>query len=130
MISARSLVQPYRTVAGNGHHALTADAPAGKGGGGAGFSAHELLEAALAVCVNMAVRMYAAEHSIPLASATTHVSLRRPGKGIVRFEYALQLSGPLSSAQREQLWQAAGTCPVHETLAQRIEFHAEGGRFP
>lgn len=56
MISTRSLQERYQTIASNSRHELAADAPAEKGGDGAGFSAHELLEAALAVCVNMAVR--------------------------------------------------------------------------
>ncbi len=80
MISARSRLQAYQTTASNGRQELVADAPVEKGGGGAGFSAHELLKAALAVCVNMAVRMYAAEHSIRLDGVTTHVTLKRRGR--------------------------------------------------
>ena len=127
MISARSLVQRYRTAVSNGRQELAADAPLANGGGGAGFSAHELLEAALAVCVNMAVRMYALERSIPLEAVTTHVRLQKPRASLVRFEYALELTGPVSAAHRQELQQAVSTCPIHETLSGRIEFHPMSG---
>ncbi len=42
----------------------------------------------------------------------------------MRFEYAVELTGPLSAAHREELRQAASACPVHETLSKRIEFQA------
>lgn len=57
MIETRSLPKAYRGVATNSQCEMHTDAPLAKGGGGTGFGAHELLEAALATCVNMAVRM-------------------------------------------------------------------------
>jgi putative redox protein len=107
-----------------GRHEVVADAPIDKGRGGTGFGAHELLEAALAVCISMAVRMYAAAHSIPLEHVSTHVHLRRPAADRVVFEYSLELQGPLSSEQRERLAQAAQGCQVSQTLSKRLEFKA------
>ena len=43
--------------------AASSDNTPDKGGKGAGFRPHELLEAALACCMNMSVRMYAESHS-------------------------------------------------------------------
>jgi putative redox protein len=43
----------------NGKHEGHCDAPVEKGGGDAGFGPHELLEAALAGCLNIWVRVYA-----------------------------------------------------------------------
>jgi putative redox protein len=40
------------------------DTTSGKGGYGDGFHPHELLEAALATCMNMTIRMYAQKHAI------------------------------------------------------------------
>ena len=48
MIETRSLPQAYCGVATNGRSEMHTDAPLAKGGGGTGFGAHELLEAALA----------------------------------------------------------------------------------
>lgn len=124
MISTQSLSSRFQTTANNGRHEIAADAPIDKGGGGVGFSAHELLEASLAVCVNMAVRMYAAEHSIPLESTTTRVRLQRPTPDTVSFEYAVELTGPLSASQLHELQEAARACPVRDTLSKRIEFRA------
>jgi putative redox protein len=80
--------------------------------------------AALATCINMAVRMYAAEHAIPLEHVATRVKLERPDSERVVFTYALELSGPLSSQQRHQLEHVADTCPVRRTLSKRLEFQA------
>jgi putative redox protein len=122
VIRAQSLPQAYRTTVSNDE--IAANAPIDKGGGGAGFGAHELLEAALAVCINMAVRMHASEHSIPLESVSTRVRLDRPHPNTVSFKYKLDLVGPLSDQQRRQLEHAASICQVRQTLSKRIEFRA------
>jgi putative redox protein len=124
MIRTRSLPQRYTTALSNGRQEVFADAPIEKGGGGAGLGAHELLEAALAVCINMAVRMHADQHTIPLSSVTTRVSIQRPDGHTVRFDYGIELSGPLSAAQREELEAAARACPVRQTLSKHLEFRA------
>ena len=100
MMRTQSLPRAYQTAVGNGRHEIVADAPTDKGGGSTGFGAHELLEASLAVCINMAVRMRAAEQSIPLEHVSTAVRLQRPDPDRVVFEFSLALSGPLSIEQR------------------------------
>lgn len=122
MITTQSAPERFRTSVSNGRICIDADPPQDKGGGGAGFGAHELLEASLAACMNMAVRMCAAEHGIPLAGVQTHVQISRPGADAVRFEYGLELRGQLSTQQRALLTQAAETCPVRQTLSKRLEF--------
>jgi putative redox protein len=122
VIRTVSLARPYTLTVTNGRQEISADAPIDKGGAGGGFGAHELLEAALAACLNMAVRMHAAQHTIPLQAVETRVSIVRPDPQTVRFEYALKLSGPLSVQQREALEDAARTCPVSRTLSKRLEF--------
>jgi putative redox protein len=124
MIRTRSLPQRYTTALSNGRQEVFADAPIEKGGGGAGLGAHELLEAALAVCINMTVRMHADRHKVPLSSVTTRVSIQRPDGHTVRFDYGIELSGPLSAAQREELEAAARACPVRQTLSKHLEFRA------
>jgi putative redox protein len=124
MIRTSSLTQFYTTKVMSDRHEMIADAPIEKGGGGAGFGAHELLEAALAVCINMAVRMYATEHAIPLSAVSTQVSLDKTEVGTVYFDYALRLQGALTAEQRRELENAAAQCPVRQTLSRQIQFRA------
>jgi len=124
MIRTLSLPQPYRLTLTNGRQEIPADAPIEKGGSSGGFGAHELLEAALAACLNMAVRMHAAQHAIPLEAVETGVSIVRPDPQSVRFEYSLKLSGPLSPQQRQALEGAARACPISQTLSKRLEFRS------
>jgi putative redox protein len=110
------------TVISNGVHQLVADAPVAKGGEGAGFGAHQLLEASLAACISMAVRMDAAARGLALDAVTVTVSLSRPDEKTTRFEYQLTVTGDLTDADRAGLDYAAQQCPVRSTLSKRLEF--------
>jgi putative redox protein len=77
MITGTSESPRYCTRFSDGRHEAIADVPLDKGGSGSGFRPHELLEAALATCVNMNVRMFAENHRIPLERVTTKVQLDR-----------------------------------------------------
>jgi putative redox protein len=57
----------------NGQHHTAADNTPEKGGQGAGFRPHELLEAALASCTNIRLRMYADNYRIHLVGVRTTV---------------------------------------------------------
>jgi putative redox protein len=116
MVRAHSLPGAYRTLASNGRHEIIADGPTDKGGGGTGLGAHDLLECSLAVCINVAVRMHAAQHSMPLEKVTTQVQLQRPSPNHVVFECSMELHGPLSSEQRHALQLAAEACPVSQII--------------
>jgi putative redox protein len=126
MITTESTPRPYVTIARNGRVTMQLDAPIAKGGGGEGFGAHELLEASVAVCISMAVRMYAAANGIPLKGVATQVELSKPDDVTARFNYSLQLEGDLTPGQKAALYQAAGSCPVRQTLSRRIEFRSTG----
>jgi putative redox protein len=122
MIRVESLSAAYQGVVRNRTHQLTSDAPIAKGGGGNGFGAHELLEASLAVCINMATRMHAAQNDIPLVAVSTSVALSWPDEHTSRFEYTLELSGALTAEQRTELERVADQCPVRQTLSKRLAF--------
>ena len=83
----------------NGKHEGHCDAPRKKAAA-MPASAHELLEAALASCLNIYVRVYANGHNIPLTGIVTEVTLERQNPGEVVFRYALELKGPLTEEQR------------------------------
>jgi putative redox protein len=122
MICATSEVPRYRTRFSNGKHDGAADATAEKGGAEAGFRPHDLLEAALATCVNMSVRMFADRHSMPLGSVTASVRLDRSGAAEAVFRYTVALEGDLTADQRRELLRAAEACPVRRTLSRGFAF--------
>ena len=99
-----------------------ADTTPDKGGGNAGFRPHELLEAALASCMNMSLRMYAESHSFPLAGVSVSVSLNRAHPNEPSFEYGVEFEGPLSEDQKIQLLSVLENCPVRNTLSKSLKF--------
>lgn len=121
MIRASSLETAYQTAFTNGEHSAVADVPREKGGAGNGFGPHELLEAALATCLTMTVKMYADKHALPLAGASCEVRIDRSVPGSATLNYDLTLDGPLTPEQRRQLRDAASRCPVANTLTGTIQ---------
>lgn len=125
MINATSRPTPYQSELNSPTHTLLSDAPVVKGGGGAGFGAHQLLEASLASCMNMAVRMHADVHGYALRHVSTQVNVDWPDDTTTRFSYAIVLEGDLTQAQRDELHAVADTCPVRRTLTNRLVFEKE-----
>lgn len=124
MISAGSETPRYRTRFSNGILEAFADTTPDKGGGAAGFRPHELLEAALACCINMSVRMLADKHGIPLEAVTTRVRLERGAGGAV-FHTEIEIHGDsLTPEQRERLAEAAKACPIRRTLSGSIRIES------
>jgi putative redox protein len=127
MIHSTSESTAYRTHFSDGAHQGLADTTVDKGGRHAGFRPHDLLETALATCINMTVRMYADRHAIPLRSVQVKVSLDRGNPEEVAFRYEVEMGGELSDAQRDRLAHAARSCPVSQTLRKRIRVEAGPG---
>ena len=122
MISTTSEAQPYRVRFSDGKHSALADTTQDKGGGESGFRPHELLEAALATCMNMTATMYAAKHAIPLTQVVTKVTLDRSGSDQVVFSYSVELSGELTVQQKEAILSSMRICPVRKTLLRGARF--------
>lgn len=123
MIRAESQPTNFLTEFTNGEHVAHSDIPIDQGGSNLGFRPHELLEAALANCMNITVRMAAKKHGIPLEGTLVAVSLNPSHPDGPTFEYRLQFKGSLSEAQRQRLLQTAARCPVHNTLSKEFHFH-------
>jgi putative redox protein len=115
----------YRTRFSDGVHEAVADTTVDKGGQHQGFRPHDLLEAALACCVNMSVRIYADNHGIPLRAVTTKTDLDRSRPSEVTFCYKLVLDGELTLQQKERLLEAAKACPIRQTLSKAIRFECD-----
>jgi putative redox protein len=127
MTSATSQPARYQSLLSDGEHECLADAPAEKGGQHAGFRPHALLEAALASCVSMTVRMYADHHAIPLRSVTAKVTLDRSHPDEIVFRYEVDVDGDLTPEQKDRLLHAASACPVRKTLSKKIRFESGAG---
>jgi len=124
MIVSTSESPHYRTRFSDGTHNGIADTTVENGGSDGGFRPHNLLEAALATCVNMAARMYAADHNIPLTGVTTRVKLDRNTTEQSIFGYEVEFAGDLTVEQTERLLLAANACPVRRTLSRTIVFES------
>jgi putative redox protein len=106
---------PVEVVAG--HHPLTSDEPAERGGRDSGPAPHELLCAALAACTAITLRMYAERKGWPLHAARVDVRLRIEGSERL-IDRRLSLEGELDSGQRARLTDIAERTPVTLTLKQ------------
>jgi putative redox protein len=124
MVEAKSQDVRYQTQLTSGAHSGISDTTRDKGGSESGFRPHDLLEAALASCMNITLRMYADQHAIPLSGVTTRVKLDRGKPEETVFEYEVELLGALTERDRARLLEVAGKCPVRQTLSKRIGFRA------
>lgn len=124
MITSTSLPEKYLASFTDGVHQALADTTPEHGGRSGGFRPHDLLEAAVASCLCIVVRMAADKRGIPLAGVRASVALNRDAKDESVFEYSLELEGELTAEQRALLLRAATACPVKRTLSRRISFRA------
>jgi putative redox protein len=125
MITAKSTATPFLTPFSNSQHVSVADAPPEKGGKGAGFRPHELLEAALACCMNIWLRMYADEHKIKLPLFEVQVAVNREKSGEAIFEYSIKWLGAIEPATSALMAKVAETCSIRQTLSSKISFQEQ-----
>ena len=125
VIHSVSLPKAFQTIVSNGHASTTADVPQAKGGEGQGFGAHELLEAALAACLNMTIRMTASKNAMLLHRVETRVRLDQSVSGHTQFVYSIDLDGELDHPQRTFLLEAASRCAVVNTLTGQLSVRVE-----
>jgi putative redox protein len=130
MITTRSSPERYHTLFADGARSAPADTPSEKGGAGAGFRPHALLEAALATCIDMTVRMAADKYGIPLTGVQVTVTLNRSDPEAPCFEYTIELEGDLGTEARERLYGAASRCPVRRTLSRPLHFRQQDAPMP
>jgi putative redox protein len=105
-------------------HSLTADEPSSVGGDDFGPSPYELLNAGLAACTAMTLKLYAERNKWDLQEVFVYLSHGKKhsddiaGKtGQLDFiTKKLDLVGDLTEEQKERLKEIAAKCPVHKTL--------------
>lgn len=122
MTTASIATTKYRVRLDNGRHLFGADEPVEKGGEDTAPAPDELLEASLASCTVITLRMYADRKQWSLDGVEVAVKLERvEGKTI--FTRDIKLSGNLDAEQKERLLQIAKLCPVSKTLSGSIEIN-------
>lgn len=114
----------YRAEIRNGRHELTADEPLQLGGGDAGPTPDELLEAALASCTAITLRMYANRKEWPVTEINVAVYLERK-EDKTFFTRNIQIEGAIDETQQERLLQIAKACPVSKTLSGPITINTQ-----
>jgi putative redox protein len=101
-------------------HVLAIDEPAANGGEDLGVTAHDLYDSALGACKALTVLWYANRKQIPVDDIRVTVERddTEERKGIYRLRTVLHLTGALSEAQRQELLEVAGKCPLHKLMTQ------------
>jgi putative redox protein len=101
-------------------HEFTVDEPPANGGEDLGVTPHELYDSALGACKAMTVLWYANRKGIPVEDigVTVQRDDSRERQGVYRLRVALDLGGPLSPAQRQELLAVAEKCPLHKLMTQ------------
>jgi putative redox protein len=122
MVKSKSIGSDFHCTLTNGQLMLDSDAPVRKGGLGNGFRPHELLESALASCMNISVRMKAKQLNIPLTAVEITVNVQTENKDKTIFEYNIQLHDDLTNEQRDKLMNIISFCKVKETLTKELVF--------
>ena len=103
-----------------GDHVITVDEPQANGGENSGPTPHDLYVAALGACKALTMLWYAKRKGIALEDIRVEVTRddAQERAGIYRLDAKLSLGGELTDAQREELLNVAGKCPVHKLMTQ------------
>lgn len=134
-VTAHLAAENYRTTITARDHTFVADEPVSAGGTDSGPTPYDLLLGALATCMSMTVRMYAARKAWPLdevivrlrtarspnAHATDCAECDVRDAGLTRLERQVELRGTLNDEQRARLLDIADRCPLKRTLERGIQ---------
>ena len=120
MVQSEIGATPFRVTHNNGRHVFYGDEPANLGGGDTAPMPDELLEAALATCTLVTLRMYTTHKQWQVGTIQVEVALERTPERTT-ITRSLQFQQPLEPSQLERLIQVAKACPVSKTLAGNNE---------
>ncbi|GAB3264702.1 OsmC family protein [Chitinimonas naiadis] len=120
-VSARkSLLGHFMTELAAGDANWLADADVSAGGAGTAPDPHQMLDAALAACTAITVRMYAERKGMALEDVQVSIDHVEAG-GVYRIDRKVTLVGELADADRARLLEIADKCPIHKALSGRFE---------
>jgi putative redox protein len=99
-------------------HTFRCDASTAAGGADSGPGPHDLFDSALATCKAITAMWYAKHHDLPLERVESHVESddSQERAGVYRMRVRVELFGPLTDEQREQIQRAIAKCPIHKLM--------------
>ena len=120
MIYANPLEIDFKTLLESDAHLIVSDMKTEKGGQGAGMGPHDLLEAAMAACMSITLRIAGNKYGIPVGTSVVVVELDRSDENIARFRYEVKFDDVVPLEQRQRLVEILGRCPVSRTISREI----------
>lgn len=124
MITATIAKEYYKTLLTGEKHSFFADEPLTSNGTDTAPSPEELLDAALASCTAITIRMYADRKSWSLENVEVYVEHLKESSN-THFKKRITLKGNLTNEQRLRLLSIAKACPVSKILEGHIEIKSE-----
>ncbi len=115
------------------NHTFVGDEPASVGGDDFGPSPYEYLNAAIATCTAMTLKLYAERKKWDLQEVFVYISharkhsdelmldIEKPGY-LDHISKRLKFVGNLDDKQKQRLKEIASKCPVHKTVASEVIF--------
>ncbi len=103
----------------NGHD-LYLDVPAQYGGADSAPTPHDFMDAAVAACKAITIRIVAAKHNIPLqdVNITLESDASEEHQGRYTMNLSIELVGDLDEKQQQILLHAAEQCPTGKLLTE------------
>ena len=101
-------------------HTFAVDEGEPNGGEDTGPDPHDLYDAALGACKALTVLWYANRKAMPVEDIEVTVArdASEERAGTYRLRATLAVTGALTDAQRQELLNVAGKCPVHKLMTQ------------
>ena len=115
MTTASLGTEKYLLQLYNGRHTFHADEPLSSGGTDKAPAPDELLEASLASCTAITLKMYADRKGWKIETIEVEVTLQRE-KGKTVFTKQISITGAIGTEEKQRLLQIANVCPVSKTL--------------
>jgi putative redox protein len=124
MVKTKSTQNDFHCELTNEKMMIDSDAPIFKGGQGNGFRPHELLESALATCINISIRMIAKKSNINIDKVETQVEVEKTDEKTT-FKYKIVLDDKLNEKDKDFFMNIIDQCAVKQTLTKQLEFVQE-----
>jgi len=126
----------FTTAIQTKNHSMIADEPASVGGDDFGPSPYEFLNAGLAACTAMTLKMYAQRKQWDLQEVFVYISHSKKHSDELELDIEnsgyldhiskkLKLVGNLDDSQKQRLKEIASKCPVHKTLQNDVIIETE-----
>jgi putative redox protein len=123
MTTASIGTKHYNVTLQDGRHEFLSDEPVSLGGSDTGPAPDELLEASLASCTAITLRMYADRKNWPVSGIAVTISLERTAQKTL-FTRNIKIEGSIDETQRQRLLEIAKACPVSKTLLGEVEINS------